>query len=276
MPLVTILFPVKNAEKYIRASMDSVMSQTFADFEVLVMEDHSDDNTLEILKSYTDPRIKIFSSHGFIDNLNAGIRMSAGAFVARMDADDIMRADRLQHQINILHAKPEVVVCASHFRLFSNDYVLDPATVNNTHGSGIIEKPLEAMLLGNIVCHPSVMIRKEFLLKENIVYEHYKHAEDYKLWFEIAKKGGEFYIIPEELLQYRLSKDQVTQHHTADMNLQAIRIKNEILTHLLDTKKINTNSDLHQLYRNMTCLVNENRMDAESMMNFFFNLFYYT
>jgi len=230
MEKISIILPVKNGAKYIADSIDSILAQTFNDFELLIFDDNSTDNTLSILATYQDPRIKIFTdSAGFIPNLNRGIEMSRGKFIARMDADDIMSPIRLQVQYEIMN-NTIIDICGSWINIFGE------GIETHLHGehAGHIQQPLRILLHYNFVAHPSVMLRKEFIQKHNLMYENYRHVEDYKLWTEIAKKDGIFWIQPQALLNYRMSEDQVTTRNEEEIGRQSILINNEVYEYLLN------------------------------------------
>ena len=97
MPEITVLMPVRNGEKYIKNAIDSVLNQTLTDFEFLIIDDGSTDRTVKIIQDYADERIHLVKrKHQFIQNLNEGLQLASGAYIARMDADDIMHTERLR------------------------------------------------------------------------------------------------------------------------------------------------------------------------------------
>jgi glycosyltransferase involved in cell wall biosynthesis len=226
IPKISVLLPVKNMEKYISEAIDSVLSQTYQDFELLVYDDNSTDYTLDVVESYGDPRIKIYTgTNGFIANLNSGIEQSTGVYIARIDADDKMHHTRLEIQLDIMeHLK--VDVCSSWLVVFGeriNNYIQD-----YEGRSGMITNALEQLSKTNYVAHSSVMVRRQFLIDNNLRYLNYPHAEDYKLWSEVAKKGGVFYMEPQALTAYRFSADQISRQNAQEVINQSIRIENEI------------------------------------------------
>ena len=109
MPEITILMPVRNGEKYIKESIDSILKQTFTDFELLIMDDGSTDRTVERIERYTDERIRLIRrKHNFIRNLNEGLELALGAYIARMDADDISMPERFVKQIAFMNSHPDI------------------------------------------------------------------------------------------------------------------------------------------------------------------------
>lgn len=273
MHKISVLLPVKNCETYILECVESVLNQSYPNFELLIIDDYSTDNTLTIIKKIVDNRIKIIQNQGFVDNLNLGIEKSSGSFIARMDADDIMGINRLAMQLEIMKSYPDVVVCSTEVKLISTDYVVNDIPFKE-HLRGIIKDPLALMMHGNIVIHPTVMLRKDFLIKNSLKYQDYQYAEDYKLWFEIAKNGGLFYTIPENLLFYRLSKNQVSSVFSKEMRQMGIVIKKEVIEHVILQNRIITNSDMLHLFRNQVLLYHDSFITFESISSFYFNLLY--
>jgi glycosyltransferase involved in cell wall biosynthesis len=125
---------------------------------------------------------------GFITNLNKGIEYSRSKYIARMDADDIMDPLRLEIQLERME-NLRIDVCASWLKMFG----AYTKTYIKTYGlHGFVDNPLAELVQINCIAHPSIMIRRSFLIENKLQYENYPFVEDYKLWFEIAKKGGAF------------------------------------------------------------------------------------
>ena len=237
MAKVTVLMPVFNGEKYIREAIDSVLKQSFQDFELLIMDDGSTDRTVPLIRGYVDKRIRlILREHDFIGNLNEGLKLAHGKYVARMDADDIMHTERLKIQVFLMDEHPEYAVSGTWMKNFGDG--ITPHLLRPFKGE--IPDPLLQMLLGNILFHPTIILRKDFLLSRGIKYQSYTAAEDYKLYVEIAKAGGLFYVEPQALLFYRCSIQQVTQTKRQEMLITSLDIWKEIVECLLaryDTHK---------------------------------------
>ena len=120
-PLVSILMPVYNTAPYLREAMDSMLAQTFTDFELIVLDDCSPDNAQEILDTYTDPRIVRYRGErnvGLANVLNVGMEMARGKYIARMDSDDISLPDRLKVQVEYLESHPDIDLCSCAMQLF--------------------------------------------------------------------------------------------------------------------------------------------------------------
>jgi glycosyltransferase involved in cell wall biosynthesis len=207
-PAVTVLMPIYNGQDYVKDAIDSILSETFSDFEFLIIDDGSKDKSAEIIKSYKDPRIKYVSNvtnRGLPTTLNLGIELARGEFIARMDCDDISLPQRLERQVDFMRSHPEVSACGTWIKTigdaagFVNKYFTD---------SGDIKASL---LFNTSLAHPSVIMRRSALNKLNIRYStHYRYfEEDYALWIELSKYT-ELANIPEVLLLYRIHKKSVS------------------------------------------------------------------
>ena len=268
MPEITILMPVRNGEKYIKESIDSILKQTFTDFELLIMDDGSTDRTVERIERYIDERIRLIRrKHNFIRNLNEGLELALGAYIARMDADDIMHTERLRIQLKRMKKNPNITVCGTWAKIFS-----DKGNERNVFhfGHEIICEPVLELLKYNMLLHPSVMVKKEFLFNHHIKYQNYPYVEDYKLWFDIAKAGGILFVEPQELMMLRRSDTQVTVTKKEEMFLGSIRLRKEILLYLLS---IYDNKALNSLLSDLEYLEKNKWMSYEDIFRFFVNLF---
>lgn len=214
-PLVSVIMSVYNGGAYLSEAIESVLNQTFDDFEFIIINDGSVDDSLEVIKKYArkDKRIVIISreNRGLIASLNEGISKAQGKYIARMDADDISLPKRFDKQLEILESRPDIVVCGSWtINIYENGkYGLSKFYINDSS--------IKANLVQSCsFAHPSVMIRASTLKENTLLYQHeYLHAEDYALWVSLSL-CGEFYNIPQPLLKYRVLKDSVTR--TADKN----------------------------------------------------------
>ena len=221
-----------------------------------------------MVQGYTDKRIRLVrKEHQFIQNLNEGLELASGSYIARMDADDIMHTERLRIQLKRMKKNPDITVCGTWAKIFS-----DKGNERNVShlGYGIIHEPVLELLKYNMLLHPSVMIKKEFLLNHHIEYQNYPCVEDYKLWFDIAKAGGILFVEPQELLMFRRSDTQVTVTKKKEMSLGSIRLRKEILLYLLS---IYNNKTLNSLLSDFENLEKNKWMSNEDIFRFFVNLF---
>jgi glycosyltransferase involved in cell wall biosynthesis len=226
---ISVVMPVYNAEAYIEESITSVLNQSFDDFEFIIIDDGSTDTTLERIKAFDDSRIKLIQNqHDFIRSLNIGFENATGRYIARMDADDIMHVDRLRIQFAVMEEEPDIAVCGTLMSIFGKG---NPPHIPSRQG-GFIDVPLIHFLHGNFISHPTTMIRKDFLQESQCTYQDgYALAEDYKLWVEMAKRGGVFYIEPQVLLNYRQA-GLIDEEKAAIQAASSIRIQAELLEYL--------------------------------------------
>lgn len=206
IPKISVLMPVYNCELYIQAAVESILNQTYTDFEFLIIDDASTDATLSIIKSYTDSRIKIIEkpvNSGYTNSLNYGLTIAKGKYIARMDGDDISYPERFAKQITFLDANPDVVVCGTTYKIVGNDKKIRLPEKHNEIAIGFLK--------GNCISHPSVMIRKECLDTFLIQYDTSKEpAEDYHLWIQLLVYG-KLCNLPDVLLEYRVYGNQVSK-----------------------------------------------------------------
>ncbi|MDE6649569.1 MAG: glycosyltransferase [Muribaculaceae bacterium] len=215
-PAISVVMPVYNGELYLRDSIDSILNQSFSDFELIIINDGSNDNSIKIIRSYEDPRIIVLNNEenkGLIYSLNRGIHNSKGKYIARMDADDCCHKRRLAEQWQFMEEHKEIGICGTAYNIISSD---------GGHKKKILESnPLQNranLMFFPVLAHPSVIIRKSVLDEFNLEYkEEYKHAEDYGLWVE-ASKYTQISNIKKALLNYRVLDNSITRQ--ADRNFE--------------------------------------------------------
>lgn len=198
---ISVIMSAYNAADYIETSVQSLLVQTYADFELIVIDDCSKDATGEILEKFAknDPRIILIKNdvnEGLTKNLNKAFRHSNGKYIARMDSDDIARRDRLEKQAKYLDMHTDIDICGSWaYRIDEKGFghiKLKPK---------VNEHEIKARLVcGNFIIHPSVMMRRE-VLKKTPYDENYRTVQDYKLWIDCWDMR--FHNIPECLMYYR-------------------------------------------------------------------------
>lgn len=199
--------PFYNSRLYLEEAVRSILSQTFTDFELILIDDGSTDGSADIVTSIHDKRIKLVKNPknmGLIATLNKGLDLAIGKYIARMDADDIALPERLKIQLEFLENNPQVIVCGTQIRYFG--------TVNSN--SKLYEKDEEiksSLIFGSCFAHPTVMMRTEVLRKNNLYYENnHLHLEDYDLWLRM-RNYGEYANINTVLLNYRIGEQNITQ-----------------------------------------------------------------
>ena len=207
VPLVSILMPVYKTAPYLREAMDSMLSQTFADFELIVLNDCSPDNAEEILEAYDDPRIVRYKGEknaGLSNVLNVGIGMARGKYVARMDSDDLSLPRRLQVQVDFLEAHPEIDLVSVGMQLFG---AKEEVWVRERNP----EKVKINALFHSPILHASSLWRKNRFEDNGLCFrQEMVPAEDYDLWTRALLKGLKLVNLPDILYRYRIHPDQAT------------------------------------------------------------------
>jgi glycosyltransferase involved in cell wall biosynthesis len=228
VPTVTVLMPVYNCELYIKEAIDSILSQTFSDFEFLIIDDASADGTVSIIKSYIDSRIKFIEkplNTGLINSLNLGLQMAKGNYIARMDGDDISLSERFAKQVAFLNANQDITVCGSWYTVIGTD-----TTVQLPEHHDAIKL---AFLKGNCMAHSSIMMRKQSMDGLPIVYDSSKETvEDFDLWVRLALQGSLLHNLQEVLFQYRMHNSQISNRQNLKQMDSVLEIKHTVFNSL--------------------------------------------
>jgi len=210
MPLVSVVMPVYNGKKHLKEAIQSILNQSFKDFEFIIINDGSTDGTEDIIKSFGDKRIvyiKNTANRGLSTSFNIGIRLARGAYIARMDSDDISVHDRFEKQLEFMDNNPDIGIVGSSVRII-NDQESDLGKAKKA------TKHIEikwASLFSTPLSHPTVMARSE-VLKENQFDESMTNSDDYELWSRLLfQTETRFANIAEPLLLYRVTSDSFTR-----------------------------------------------------------------
>lgn len=214
-PRLSVIMAAYEAERYIRQAIDSVLSQTLRDFELIVIDDGSTDQTGPILKEYerVDPRVRVVSrpNTGLTLALNEGIELARSELIGRMDADDICLPDRFEMQIEFLNANPRcVMVGGQAVKIDPDGIVMYKPSVPLDHES--IERAL--LRGGHAIWHPSTIIRRSALRQVGGYEVSLAAAQDTDLWLRLAEVGR-LANLPDVILQYRVHLDNVTHARRA-------------------------------------------------------------
>ncbi|RNI24547.1 glycosyltransferase family 2 protein [Rufibacter latericius] len=205
MPAITVLMPVYNSEKFLAAAIESILHQTFQDFEFLIIDDGSTDQSLAIIRSYDDPRIRFYQNEqnsGISPTLNRGIQLAQSELIARMDADDIAYPTRLLEQYAYMQAHQDCAMVSSLVRVISET------------GETIRQDTFESRFLYynlNFICwiyHPTVLYRKKAVEEAGMYTTAY--SEDYELFWQLAR-NHKIYNLPQVLLDYRVTGQSLHQ-----------------------------------------------------------------
>lgn len=240
-PKVTVLMPVFNGEKHLREAIDSILLQTFTDFELLIINDGSSDSSESIIRSYSDSRIRLInnsSNMSLIYTLNTGISLATGEYIARMDSDDICHPLRFAKQVEFLDNNHDYAMVAAKVRLIDSSsretgVWLDDCRI--TLRSEILNQLPNA----NCIAHPTVMIRTDVIRKFEYDPEQL-HSEDYDLWLRMASAGCVIGKIDDFLLYYRIHDESVTVMSNAqNSHIKNIRTKVKFILRKIKCLQIN-------------------------------------
>ncbi len=198
--------PAYNASEHIRDAINSILNQTYSEFVLLIIDDGSTDDTLEIINSIQDNRIKLIKNEknlGLIDTLNKGLTIIDTEYFARMDADDISFPERFEIQISFLENNTQCGVVGSNYEMFGNvnkfsDLILDPDEI------------ALGLYYDNLMAHPTVMVRKKIMDEHNLFYrKELLHLEDWGLWIELSRHTL-ITNLPNVLLKYRMEGQNIS------------------------------------------------------------------
>ena len=265
--LVSIILPVYNAQEYIAQAIESILSQSYEQFELILIDDGSTDSSLKIMQSYVDARIEIISreNRGLVESLNEGIQKARGKYIARMDADDISMPQRLEKQVVFMENSPEIGICGTAVMIF---------------GETIQEKvwrlPLEdnrikaELLFSSALAHPTVMMRKSLLEEYQLSYDTgFRHAEDFELWTRFAEHTT-LANLPEPLLKYRVLENSISRLADKEVE-QRYAIMQKISERYMYQLGIDRNENQRRLHFNLStnARMKDNSIDFESLKEYF-------
>lgn len=207
-PLVSVIMSAYNCEKYIAKSLGSTLNQTYNNVEILLIDDNSTDNTINEIEKVIQGKknikfIKNSENLGLTKNLNKLISMAKGEYIARMDADDISDSTRIAKQVQYLIANPEISIVGSYGKYINDEDEIEEEKIMPIDNAEIIK----IMPKVNPIIHPSVMYRKDEIIKIGMYDEKYLKVQDYDLWFRAMSSDLKFHNIPEPLILLRRDKN---------------------------------------------------------------------
>ncbi len=231
-PLVSIIIPVHNGEKYIKESIESCLNQDYSPLEIIVVDDKSEDNTLGILYEYQKKTnilkvIPIEKQNGLGNVINIGIKNSSGKYIARMDADDIMCPDRIRKQAEYMETNPNCVAVGGQID------IIDEKSNNIGHREYALEdsRLKRNRFLFQPFAHPAVMLRRKTLKEVGLYPEDMWKTEDVKLFLTLSTKG-EFANLPDTVLKYRMTFKTESQAKMVDHFNKTNEVRNWAIENL--------------------------------------------
>lgn len=214
LPLISVIMPCYNREKYVVEAIESILNQTYSNFEFIIIDDCSTDNTFEVVKEYAKKDNRIIAlrndkNYSIVHSLNKGIKLARGKYIARMDDDDISLPKRFEKQVEFLENNEDVIVLGTFIKVFTDDMKEYYSWITETNPEVI------KILINffNPICHPSVMIRKSFLEEKKLTYaKEYEFAEEYYLWNQIIQNGGKIVNLSDILLKFRTHHKRISEN----------------------------------------------------------------
>lgn len=237
-PIVSVIMSTYNREKYLIEAVNSVLAQSFSDFEFIIIDDNSTDDTFKILKNFKDKRIRIFknsSNCGCTFNYHQAQNLAEGKFIAHIDDDDIWFENKLAKQIEYMNNHEEIVLNGCFIETFGENN--SPSWVVDINP----DKIAFLMNFYNPLCHSSIIYRKSFMLQNGINYDiNKKYSQDYDFYSQIIKKDGKISNLPDILVKYRMHKNRITDiNETQNIQIyNAENIKKELLQRFLNEDEI--------------------------------------
>ena len=247
--IVSVIMAAYNSEPFIGEAVDSIIKQSLPEFELIIINDNSSDNTLKIIESYNDPRIKVVSNEtnrGPSYSRNKAIRLSKGKYIAIMDSDDVSISDRLEKQVSFLNKNKNIMAVGSFIEEIDQDgkklaYVKSPIKNEQIKSSILFRIPM---------IHSSTMIRRDFFEENNLFYnESFSCAQDYEMMCRLVFIA-DVYNIPEPLVLYRWSDNQIS---TKKKNLQDQYVK-KIQSEIISKLNIKVTDEIITIHSKFTTL----------------------
>jgi len=240
--LISVIMPVYNVEKYVAESIRSVLEQSYGNFELIVVNDCSPDKSMDIVRTFDDPRITIIEherNKGLAEARNSGVRASRGAFLAFLDSDDVMLKDRLCKQKRFLDANPHVALCGSWIRTMSEDGRIEPYD----HRIMIVPDAVNASLLFmNLFTPSTVMLRRTAFPEEGF---RHMYAEDYDFFVRVGLKHN-LSIMREVLVLYRVHSQSIMRSTSAEKKIRDRSATQDLLFEKLDVAPTVEERSAHQ------------------------------
>jgi glycosyltransferase involved in cell wall biosynthesis len=218
---ISILLPVFNCGLYIKSAIQSIINNSFENYEIIVINDGSTDNTLDIINQFNDPRIKIYNKEnsGLVETLNYGLKKCNYPIIMRMDGDDVIHQKKIETQLNYFSRNESVLVGTQGFTIDLNEDKTGKINLPLTH-----DKIIKSLLkLSSGLIHPSIMFYKDALLKIGGYNQNFKHAEDYEMYLRLSKIG-KISNIEDKLIYLRKHDTNVSLVYAED------QIKNSIIS----------------------------------------------
>lgn len=226
-PKISVIMSVHNGLPYLKQAVESILHQTYRNFEFIIVEDKSTDNTLKYLKGIEDKRVKLIENKkklGLASSLNKALKLARGAYIARMDADDISMPQRFTTQLNYMLENTTIDICGTWV-----DTINEKGTIKSDKKYPTEDRLIKkALARYQPIVHPTFMVKRTFFTKLGGYRKDYDYAEDYDLLVR-AMEGYKMANIPAKLLRLRLSENRRSRKDMKKMDIIDLKIKLQIL-----------------------------------------------
>lgn len=270
-PIISVIMSVYNGAEFLAEAIESILNQTYTNFEFIIINDGSTDKSLEIIKSYmiNDYRIIIINrkNRGLPYSLNEGIRKSQGKYIARMDADDISLPNRFESQIKFMEQNPDIGICGCS--------VIDIKTGKKWILSSKNKRLQAELLFSSVFAHPSVMIKKKVIIDHKLFYnENFLHSQDFELWTRMAEFTS-MANLQKPLIKYRILETSITRQADKDLT-KKYKILQSIFKKNLDRLGIINSEYENKLHFNLTVneRIRDNTIDLNVLQIYFNKILY--
>ncbi|NOJ73713.1 glycosyltransferase [Paenibacillus alvei] len=239
-PIVSIIIPSYNHGKYIGQAIESVLNQTYKDFELIIVDDCSPDNSVDIIKQYSDNRIKLFvneKNEGAVYTTNRAIKLTSGKYIALLNSDDLWESNKLEMQVNFIESNQDIDAVFSNAK-FINESQKELKKIEY-FWADVFEKDnrtsaewLRYFFFNfNCLCHPSILIKREIYDRTNLYDPSLRQLPDFKMWVNLLKSIN-IHVLPEKMVIFRVLDNG--ENASADTSANRIRTRNEIFLIMKD------------------------------------------
>jgi glycosyltransferase involved in cell wall biosynthesis len=251
------------------ATLESILRQSYKEFELIILNQDFTDYTLTLIRTFHDKRIIHWPRTGdHVESLNNCLQSTTAKYLTIIRTGIIPDCNLLAVQHAIMEEEPEITVCGTWATPFGES-ILVGGIISDVNG--LIDNPVIELLKRDFLRCSCGLIRKSFLDEHHLHYQRYMYAEDYKLWAEIAKAGGVFYVESQPLLNYRISENQVSNTKRKEQIASSNRIKGEILDYLVNTSA--ENQLVSNLLKAMYPLKDKELFSIDVVYDFFYSMF---
>lgn len=247
-PLVTVFIPIYNCEKYLKECLDSIINQTYKNLDILLIDDGSTDNSLNIIGKYNDDRIRIIKNKenmGIPFVRNIGLNEAKGKYLAIMDSDDIALLNRIEEQVKFLELNEHIDGIGSYYKIIGRK-------INrNVKLTSDLEEIKIGLIFANQIGNPTGMIRMDRIRALGLHYNNkYFVAQDYDFWFQLSKVGN-ITIIPKVLLKYRVGHGNISKTSKVKKSNERKKILDLIHNDILDYYEFEFTDAEKKLFNNL-------------------------